>query len=99
MDDDHARRLLAQHRERLEGELARLRHDGDDDEHLADDELEAGLAEQVRDELDAIERAEGRLARGTYGRSIESGDPIPDGRLELVPWAERTVDEEARIAG
>ena len=71
MDDDHARRLLAQHREQLEGELARLRHDGDDDEHLADDELEAGLAAQVREELEAIERAERRNwpAGPTDGRS------------------------------
>jgi DnaK suppressor protein len=98
MDDEHARRLLAQHRDRLEGELARLRRDDDDDEHLADDELEAGVAEQLREELDAIERAEERLSHGTYGLSVESGAPIPDARLELIPWAERTVEEEARLA-
>lgn len=97
MDDDHARRLLAQHRDRIEHELARLRRDDDDDEHLEDDELEAGIAEQLREELDAIARAEERLGDGTYGVSIESGAPIPDARLELVPWAERTVEEEARI--
>lgn len=98
MDDDHARRLLSQHRERIEHELARLRRDDDDGEHLAEDELEAGIAEQLRDELEAIERAEERLGRGTYGLSVESGAPIPDARLELVPWAGRTVEEEARIA-
>jgi RNA polymerase-binding transcription factor DksA len=26
--------------------------------------------------------------------SIESGKPIPDQRLEAIPWAERTVDED-----
>jgi DnaK suppressor protein len=31
-----------------------------------------------------------------YGLSIESGKPIPDARLELVPWAERTAQEQAR---
>jgi DnaK suppressor protein len=46
--------------------------------------------------LIALERAEARLAAGTYGLSIESGDPIPDGRLEAVPLAERTVEEEER---
>ena len=97
MNDDHARRLLSEHRDRIEHELARLRHDGDDDEHLGEDELEAGIAEQLREELDAIARAEERLGHGTYGLSIESGAPIPDARLELVPWAERTVEEEARI--
>ena len=99
MDDDHARRLLAQHRERLERDLGRLRRDDDDGEHLAEDELEAGVAEHLREELEAIERAEARLRRGTFGVSIESGRPIPDDRLELVPWAERTVEEEGRIAG
>jgi len=97
MDDDHARGLLSQHRDRIEHELARLRRDDADGEHLAEDELEAGIAEQLREELEAIARAEKRLSHGTYGLSIESGAPIPDARLELVPWAERTVEEEARI--
>jgi DnaK suppressor protein len=42
-----------------------------------------------------VDRAEARLAAGTYGLSVESGTPIPDERLEAVPTAERTVDEEA----
>ena len=37
-----------------------------------------------------------RLQAGTYGLSVESGEPIPDGRLEALPLAERTVDEERR---
>ena len=43
----------------------------------------------------AVERAEARLAAGTYGLSIASGKPIPDERLEAIPTAERTADEEA----
>ena len=54
-----------------------------------DDAVEAGL----RDKLAAIERAEQRLADGTYGRSVLSGDPIPDARLEAQPTAELTVEE------
>jgi RNA polymerase-binding transcription factor DksA len=34
------------------------------------------------------------LADGTYGLSVVSGKPIPDERLEAIPTAERTVDEE-----
>jgi DnaK suppressor protein len=45
-----------------------------------------------------VERAEKRLAAGTYGLSIESGLPIPDERLEAMPTAERTVGEERRRA-
>ena len=60
------------------------------------DELDEGLADDLREELAAVERAEARLAAGTYGLSIESGKPIPDERLEAIPTAERTVEEEAR---
>jgi DnaK suppressor protein len=42
-----------------------------------------------------VGRAEARLAAGTYGLSIESGKPIPDERLEALPTAERTAEEEA----
>jgi DksA/TraR C4-type zinc finger protein len=52
--------------------------------------------------LAAVERAEQRLATGTYGLSVRSGEPIPDERLEAVPTAELTVaeaDEEARRLG
>jgi DnaK suppressor protein len=44
----------------------------------------------------ALERAEARLEAGTYGLSIESGEPIPDGRLQAVPTAERTAQEQER---
>jgi len=108
MDPDRAAELLAVERDRIERALARLRHEdpGDlaDDETPADkgsdlyqDELDEGLADGLREELAAVERAEQRLAAGTYGLSIESGKPIPDERLEALPTAERTADEEARL--
>ena len=50
----------------------------------------------LRAELAAIERAEQRLRDGTYGLSVESGRPIPCKRLEVIPSAERTVEEQAR---
>ncbi len=108
MDDKRAQELLAEARSTAEEELARLRKGGDGDEEtpdagdaandLRDDEIDAGRVEELRDRLAAIERAEQRLAQGTYGTSVESGDAIPDGRLELIPWADRTTDEEARLA-
>jgi RNA polymerase-binding transcription factor len=61
---------------------------------LYQDELDEGRADDLRDQLAAVERAEQRLAAGTYGRSIESGQPIPDDRLEALPTAELTADEE-----
>jgi DnaK suppressor protein len=107
MDPERARELLAAERNRIESALSRLGHQdsGDltDETDAADvasdlyqDELDSGLAEGLRDELAAVERAEARLAAGTYGLSIESGEPIPDERLEARPTAERTAAEEAR---
>src|SRR5213080_2933614 len=105
MDPGRARELLAAERERIERALARLRHadtgepaDEEDPANLASDlyqdELDQGLADDLREELAAVERAEARLAAGTYGSSIESGKPIPDERLEAIPTAELTADEE-----
>lgn len=110
MDNQRARELLAQERARIERELPELRpHDpeevpdpfevSDTGAELLEDELAEGEAERLRDALDAIERAEQRLAEGTYGLSIENGQPIPNARLEAIPWAERTVEEQARFEG
>jgi DnaK suppressor protein len=107
MDPERARELLAGERDRIQRALARLEHqdtgepaDEDDPANqgsdLYQDELDEGLADDLREELAAVERAEARLAAGTYGLSIESGKPIPDERLEILPAAERTTEEEAR---
>jgi RNA polymerase-binding transcription factor len=106
MDPDRARELLAAERMRIERGLARLGHadtgepaDEEDPSNQAtdlyQDELDEGLADDLREELVALERAEARLTEGTYGLSIESGEPIPDERLEALPTAERTAAEEA----
>src|SRR3954454_18556768 len=108
MDPSRARDLLARERARIEKTLAGVETDPSDeladyDQHPADEgtevfeqERDEGIAEQLRDELAAIERAERRLEDGTYGVSVVSGRPIPDGRLEAIPWADRTEDEEER---
>ena len=106
MDPERARELLAGERVRIERALARLGHQdtgepAEDDpaseaSDLFQDEFDEGLADDLREELAAVERAEARLTEGTYGLSIESGKPIPDERLEALPTAERTAEEEAR---
>ncbi|MGH3043535.1 MAG: TraR/DksA family transcriptional regulator [Gaiellaceae bacterium] len=107
MDPDRARELLAAERVRIERSLARLEQqdsgepaDDLDPANLASelyqDEFDEGRADDLREGLAAVGRAEARLAAGTYGLSIESGTPIPDERLEAVPTAERTVEEEAQ---
>ncbi len=56
------------------------------------------ITASLRDRLAALDRAEQRLKDGTYGRSVRSGVPIPDARLEADPAAELTI-EEARTRG
>jgi DnaK suppressor protein len=112
VDPEHARELLARERARIERALAEIaeredatelsvvdQHPADYATELFDRELEEGLAERLREELEAIERAEKRLEEGTYGLSVESGKPIEDARLEAIPWAERTAEEQARYEG
>lgn len=107
MDPERAKQLLAEERGRLERALGGLRHEdsgeladqdapADQASDLYEDELDEGLAGRLREALAAVERAEVRLAAGTYGLSVESGRPIPDERLEAVPTAERTAEEQQR---
>jgi DnaK suppressor protein len=114
MDQDRARSLLIAERDEVRSLLKEAEASGQDDrvaevESEAQDSADAALAltqegeddalaESLRDRLGAIERALHRLDDGTYGRSIRSGEPIPDERLEADPAAELTV-EEARAAG
>ena len=71
-------------------------HPGDSGTEVFEQEKNAALLESIDAELSEIEMAFERLERGTYGKSILSGEPIPDERLEAVPWARYTVEEQAR---
>ena len=109
IDEAHGRELLQRERTRLETSLADLeqvRKSGldeidtdtnpvDDSETIDEEEVDDAVAVQLRAELEAVGRAEKRLEDGTYGFSIESGEPIPAERLEAIPWAERTPEEQA----
>ncbi len=111
MDPERARELLARERNRIEQAMAALEREGPleasdrvepgdkDSEDLYQDELDEGRLDDLRQEMAALVRAEARLEAGTYGLSVDSGEPIPDGRLEAVPLAERTVEEERRLGG
>ncbi len=105
MDPERARGLLQAERTRIERALAQAAHEDDGEESdvedpgnlasdLYQDELDEGLRDDLEARLAALERAEARLAAGTYGLSVQSGEPIPDERLEIVPTAELTVEEE-----
>ena len=104
MDDHKARILLDRERQRITAELAGLglapidelssTDLADDASELYQEEVDVGRIDELRRQLAAVERAEERLEEGRYGLSIESGERIPDGRLEVLPTAERTLAEE-----
>jgi RNA polymerase-binding transcription factor len=105
VDPERAAELLRAERLRIERSLITREHQDDAEEadeqdpgnlgsDLYQDELDEGLRQDLQAQLAAVERAEARLAAGTYGLSVESGRPIPDERLEIFPTAELTVEEE-----
>jgi DnaK suppressor protein len=109
MDPERARELLEAERGRVEEALRQVMPEPSDEPGTADAadlgsdvlaaEIDEGRVEDLRGELAGVVRAEERLANGTYGLSIESGEPIPDERLEARPTAERTAAEQERYEG
>ena len=104
MDQERARTLLEEERRRLEQLQASIAADQDRvtaDTKVAEDlvdgatrrveeETDEAIARQLDHRLRALQRAEARLAAGSYGRSVLSGRAIPDERLEAFPLAELT---------
>jgi len=113
MDHDRARALLLAERAEVTDLLAGTEASGQEDRETEDEDaqvydsdaapdlvaegMDDAIAESMRDRLAALDRALKRLDDGTYGRSVRSGLPIPDDRLEADPAAELTI-EEARAS-
>jgi DnaK suppressor protein len=108
MHEDQARARVRTERAEIEDLLKDTAIEGRQDRATEDDEgvdisdpaqpLTAqfendAITANLRDRLAALDRAEQRLDNGTYGRSVRSGLPIPDERLEADPAAELTVEE------
>lgn len=81
-------------RRRLDGIIESSAYTAGDDEHdpegvtVAFERAQvAGLLEQARAELRALDAANERLAAGTYGTCVRCGGPIAQGRLEALPMA------------
>lgn len=69
----------------------------DDAQRLDTLEREGNLVARDVDRLQQVDRALEKIKEGTYGLSDISGKPIPGERLEAVPEAIYTVDEEAGV--
>jgi DnaK suppressor protein len=70
---------------------------GDLSQDMFTREMDASIGEQVERRLGEVDRALQKIESGTYGLSEESGETIPRGRLEAVPEAIRTVEEQQRF--
>jgi DnaK suppressor protein len=104
MDQARARALLAAERARLqrllqaqtgEPQAAELGDEVDDADRRNAEQTGVAVDQLLRARWGALERAEARLAAGSYGRSVRSGQAIPDQRLAADPLAELTVQEAA----
>ena len=104
MDQAQARALLAAERARLqrllhaetgEPQAAELGDEVDDADRRNAEETGMAVDQLLQARWAALVRAEARLAAGSYGRSVRSGQAIPDERLEADPLAELTVEETA----
>jgi DnaK suppressor protein len=70
----------------------------DDAQRLSLLEVEGTIVRRNMERLPMIERALAKIEDGTYGFSDSSGKPIPRERLEAMPEAIHTADEDAKPA-
>jgi DnaK suppressor protein len=83
------------HNEESEVRISREPQEPEDDaQRLASAELSENLERRDASRLAAVERALQKLDEGTYGISDASGAVIPKERLERVPEAALTLEEE-----
>ncbi len=78
-------------------QFAEVRDSAEQAERTEEEEELLDLADQESTLLSEISRALGKMDKGSYGLSEESGLPIPLERLRAVPWARFIAEEEAEI--
>jgi len=108
VDLDARRAQLVAMRDRLEraahsvvesdetgGELSSAagdQHLGDHASELVDREVDESLEENAEQIGREIEAALARIDDGTYGTCVKCGKPIPEARLEAVPYATLCIE-------
>lgn len=69
---------------------------GEQSQYLFEREMDATLGQTFYKELQDVDRALEKIEEGTYGLDDSSGEPIPRGRLEAIPEAIYTVENQQR---
>lgn len=78
--------------EREPGDTQFDEESGEGDSLAVERERDLALSAQARAAVELIDAALGRIEAGTYGICIHSGQPIPQERLEAIPWAAERVE-------
>lgn len=78
--------------EREPGDTQFDEESGEGDSLAVERERDLALSAQARAAVELIDAALGRIEAGTYGICIHSGQPIPEERLEAIPWAAERVE-------
>ena len=94
MRNELVRRATAEATGRRAAKSDEARESEDDAQDMAQNEIDINLDVVEDRRLRAIERALEKVDEGTYGMSDASGDPIPKARLEAMPEALLTIQEE-----
>jgi len=88
----------------MDGALPEEGEGGDEDtadlaSAMMDKEMDLAVEEELEDLMAAIDHALQKIDDGTYGVCDMSGQNIPRGRLELIPWASLTAECQAMAEG
>ncbi|MFT7646004.1 MAG: RNA polymerase-binding transcription factor DksA [Candidatus Poriferisodalaceae bacterium] len=96
----HSEFLLAEAatlaREREPGDAQFDEESGEGDSIAVERDRDLQLSAQAQDAIDQIDGALARWDAGTYGICIASGEPIPEERLEAIPFADMKVEFKSR---
>ncbi len=105
MEAAELERLLTARRAELSAELARLteppaqgtnlsfgKRIGDGTAEAVERISSTAAARSISASIAEVDRALAKLAEGTYGTCDRCGRPIPQERLEAIPWAALCVD-------
>lgn len=78
--------------EREPGDTQFDEESGEGDSLAVERERDLALSAQARAAVELIDAALQRIDAGTYGICVHSGQPIPQERLEAIPWAAERVE-------
>lgn len=59
-------------------------------------DMDLSTEEKIHEMIESVDAALAAIEDGTYGTCASCGEAIPDGRLEIVPYATRCVECQRR---